>query len=91
MGDTIIAPLTDLVTIDVEVKQAMAGAVLLVFHNGAPIHVSVLNGEAQTVQINVPAIAQGGVRAELRPPITPPSYPTPLALTNPIFIRATSD
>lgn len=91
MGDTIIASLTDLVTIDVEVKQAMAGAVLLVFHNGAPVHVSVLNGEAQTVKVNVPAIAQGGVRAELRPPITPPSYPTPLALTNPIFIRAPSD
>jgi len=88
MGDTVVASLTDLVTIEVEVKQAVAGAVLLVFHNGAPVYASVLNGDSQNVTVSVPAIAQGGVRAELRPPLAPSSYPTPLALTNPIFIRS---
>ncbi|MCR2745574.1 CehA/McbA family metallohydrolase [Limnobacter parvus] len=87
MGDTVVASLTDLVPIEIEVAQAMAGAILLVFHNGAPVHASILNGDSQSVTVNVPALAQGGVRAELRPPLVPPSYPTPLALTNPIFIR----
>lgn len=87
MGDTVFASATESVPVEIEVKNSPAGAILSVFHNGVPVNSTVINSSDQNVTVNIPALAQGGVRAELRPAVTPPAYPTPLALTNPIFIR----